>query len=314
VGLNWTAIGIEHVGTSDQQVMSDRRQLGASLRLTRWLQSRYRIQTRNVIGHNESLQSPYHRERVRALQHQTHGDFRHATMQRYRQLLRTGTRSASRSSRAPPLVDRRIAIGHSVRGRRIEAIERGNAAAPRKVLVVGTIHGNETAGEGVVRRLAQEPAPPATDLWLIRRLNPDGVAAGTRQNAHGVDLNRNFPFAWRPIGRRGDLTWSGPGPLSEPESRAARALIRRLHPAVTIWFHQPLGIVDRSGGDVRIERGFARRTGLPLRQLTTYPGSATRWENHRFPGTTAFVVELPPGPLAPRLRDRCVRAILALAG
>jgi N-acetylmuramoyl-L-alanine amidase-like protein len=87
VGLNWTAVGIEHVGTSDRGVMSNRRQLGASLRLTRWLRSRLGISTRNVIGHSESLRSPYHHERVRALQHQTHSDFSHATMKRYRQRL-----------------------------------------------------------------------------------------------------------------------------------------------------------------------------------------------------------------------------------
>ena len=67
VGLNYTAIGIEHVGQSDAQVMGDRRQLAASLRLTRALQGRYGIATRNVIGHNESLSSPYHRERVARL-------------------------------------------------------------------------------------------------------------------------------------------------------------------------------------------------------------------------------------------------------
>lgn len=87
VGLNWTAVGIEHVGTSDAQVMSNRPQLAASLRLTRWLQSTLGVKTRNVIGHNESLQSPYHHELVRALQHQTHGDFKRATMRRYRRLL-----------------------------------------------------------------------------------------------------------------------------------------------------------------------------------------------------------------------------------
>src|SRR6266540_2302762 len=75
VGLNWTAIGIEHVGTSDADVMSNRRQLAASLRLTRWLQGRFGIETRNVIGHSESLRSPYHHERVRSLKHQTHADF-----------------------------------------------------------------------------------------------------------------------------------------------------------------------------------------------------------------------------------------------
>ena len=88
VGLNWTAIGIEHVGTSDGQVMGNSRQRRASLRLTRTLQGRYGIRTRDVIGHNESLSSPYHRERVARLRRQTHGDFRRATMNRYRRALR----------------------------------------------------------------------------------------------------------------------------------------------------------------------------------------------------------------------------------
>jgi N-acetylmuramoyl-L-alanine amidase len=92
VGLNWTAIGIEHVGTSDAQVMGDARQLRASLRLTRWLQSKFHIATRNVIGHNESLSSPYHHERVTRLRHQTHGDMTHRTMVRYRRLVRAKTR------------------------------------------------------------------------------------------------------------------------------------------------------------------------------------------------------------------------------
>ena len=88
VGLNWTAIGIEHVGTSEAGVWGNKRMLRASLRLTRWLQARYGITTQNVIGHNESLSSPYPHERVARLRGQTHGDMRHATMTRYRALVR----------------------------------------------------------------------------------------------------------------------------------------------------------------------------------------------------------------------------------
>jgi N-acetylmuramoyl-L-alanine amidase len=87
VGLNYTSIGIEHVGLSDGALMGNRRMLLASLRLTRWLQARHGIATRNVIGHNESLSSPHHRERVARLRKQTHGDMRRATMTRYRRLL-----------------------------------------------------------------------------------------------------------------------------------------------------------------------------------------------------------------------------------
>jgi len=84
VGLNWTAIGIEHTGFSDAEVLGNQRQMQASLRLTRWLRCRFQIKVRDVIGHAESLSSPYHYERVKAMRNATHGDFAHATMRRYR--------------------------------------------------------------------------------------------------------------------------------------------------------------------------------------------------------------------------------------
>jgi beta-N-acetylhexosaminidase len=87
VGLNWTAIGIENVGLSDEEILRRPAQMRASLALTRWLRCRYGIALRNVIGHNESLSSPYHHELVPAFQHQTHSDWNHADMQRYRALL-----------------------------------------------------------------------------------------------------------------------------------------------------------------------------------------------------------------------------------
>jgi N-acetylmuramoyl-L-alanine amidase len=88
VGLNYTAIGIEHVGFRDGDVLGDARELRASLALTRWLRCRFGIAVRNVIGHNESLSSPYHRELVPALRRQTHGDWAPASMRVYRAKLR----------------------------------------------------------------------------------------------------------------------------------------------------------------------------------------------------------------------------------
>jgi N-acetylmuramoyl-L-alanine amidase len=88
VGLNYTAIGIEHAGYKDSDVLGNRRQLAASLRLTAWLRCRYGIATRNVIGHNESLSSPYHHENVARLRNQTHGDMKRASMHTYRSKLR----------------------------------------------------------------------------------------------------------------------------------------------------------------------------------------------------------------------------------
>jgi beta-N-acetylhexosaminidase len=84
VGLNYTSVGIEHVGTSDAEILSNPRQLHASLALTLWLIQQKRIQLRNVIGHSESVTSPYHKERYRAWRCQTHGDWQRADMDVYR--------------------------------------------------------------------------------------------------------------------------------------------------------------------------------------------------------------------------------------
>ena len=87
VGLNWTAIGIEDVGTSDASILENRAQLEASLRLTLWLMHRFHISLPNVIGHAESLTSPYHRELYAPWRCQTHGDWQHPDMVVYRRRL-----------------------------------------------------------------------------------------------------------------------------------------------------------------------------------------------------------------------------------
>ncbi|MGB7685490.1 MAG: M14 family zinc carboxypeptidase [Solirubrobacterales bacterium] len=203
----------------------------------------------------------------------------------------------------------RVTIGHSVLGRPIVATVSGDPKAPDRFLVIGCVHGNEPAGIRVARRLLASARPRDAALWVVPSLNPDGVAAGTRGNARGVDLNRNFPFAWRPLD---GLEYSGARPLSEPESRAAWHLIRRVNPDVTIWFHQPFGLVDRSGGNPVIERRYAELSGLPLIGLRRYPGSASSWQNHALPRSTAFVVEL-PAAAGSGLVGRAATAVTILA-
>jgi protein MpaA len=205
-------------------------------------------------------------------------------------------------------------IGYSVHRRRITAVSLGSPTAPHPLLLIGDIHGDEPAGIAVARWLIGHRQADEPPLWVIPDVNPDGVAADTRQNAHGVDLNRNFPYRWATLYRPGDQQYQGPRPLSEPESRAVERLIVRLAPRVTVWFHQPLGLVDLSGGDPWFERRFAVLTGLPVRELTRYPGSAPTWQNHAFPGSTAFVVELPPGRLRAAAVTRLAHAVLILAG
>lgn len=206
-----------------------------------------------------------------------------------------------------------VLLGRSVEHRPIRVQELGEPFSGRRVLIVGCIHGNERAGISVAHRLDTSALPRGVDLWVLDDLNPDGAAAGTRQNARGVDLNRNFPYGWKPAGHVGDQQYPGPRALSEPEARIVYRLILRLRPQVTIFFHQPLGLVDESGGDPRIERRFARLSGLPLRRLMRYPGSAVGWQDHRLPASTAFVVELPAGRLTTPGSARLARAVLALA-
>ncbi|MBA3867073.1 MAG: N-acetylmuramoyl-L-alanine amidase [Solirubrobacterales bacterium] len=88
VGLNWTAIGIEHVGFADSDVLDNRGQMHASLRLTQYLRCHFGIPVHDVIGHAESLSSPFHHELVSSLKTQTHGDWRHSSMRIYRRRLR----------------------------------------------------------------------------------------------------------------------------------------------------------------------------------------------------------------------------------
>jgi protein MpaA len=179
------------------------------------------------------------------------------------------------------------------------------------MLVVGCIHGNEPAGIAIARRLVATTAPiPGLALWVVPVLNPDGIAADTRQNGRGVDLNRNFPYHWA---RLAGYHYSGPHALSEPESRAAFKLITRIRPQITIWYHQHATLIDLSGGNPDVERDYASLAGLPAHGLVRYPGSAPSWENATFPGATAFVVELPAGTPSDASIRRHTEAVLSAA-
>lgn len=205
-----------------------------------------------------------------------------------------GLPAAGPAAGADAVVTTREVVGTSVQGRPIVAVHRAHAGATRTVLVIGNVHGDEQAGLRVVRRLRDRADLPADlDLWLVPTANPDGTAARTRTNAHAVDLNRNFPYLWG-AGPRG-ATWGGPAPLSEPETRALRALVLRLHPVLTVVFHQPLFGVGSSDKGMSTVRAVARGMLLPVRSFVctgVCHGSFGSWVNHRTP-MLAVTVELP---------------------
>jgi murein peptide amidase A len=215
-----------------------------------------------------------------------------------------------RAERAGPPITR--VLGYSVDHRPIVAKLIASGGARRSVLVVGSIAGDESGGTAVAEALASLPAARGVRLWLIPDMNPDGAVRGTRVNAHGVDLNRNFPFRWHPLADTDSRYFPGDRPGSEPESRAVEAFISRVRPQLTIWVHQPYGLIDDSQGPRWAEQLLSRTTGLPLARLADYPGSAIGWENHLIP-SSAFDLELPGGYPSRSTVDRYAEAIQLLA-
>jgi protein MpaA len=206
-------------------------------------------------------------------------------------------------------------VGHSSGGRAIGLRQSGDPAIEGELLVFGCIHGDECAGRAIRPVMGAGCPDPASDVFLVPNLNPDGFALGSRLNGHGVDLNRNFPAGWKPIGQRGDPQYSGPHPFSEPETRLAARIVRQLEPEVTIWFHQHDGsraFVRAWAQSAPAARQFARLSQLPFHLLPWPAGTAPNWQNHRFPGTSSFVVELPAGTLDHGLRARLDGAVVRL--
>ncbi|MCO5315333.1 MAG: succinylglutamate desuccinylase/aspartoacylase family protein [Solirubrobacterales bacterium] len=199
---------------------------------------------------------------------------------------------------ASPLT--KAVVGHSVKGRAIVAWRQGNASSNFRVLVVGSIHGDERQGMRVVarlrRRLARQGVPRGAQVWTIRTANPDGTRAGTRRNGRRVDLNRNFPYRWD--GGLSGGYFSGRAPASEPETKAIMRLSRSVRFDLAIWYHQPWGrTLIPCNRDRRWARLYSRLSGLAGDRGCDrgyYPGSAISWQHHRM-RTAAFVVELGSG-------------------
>jgi protein MpaA len=220
--------------------------------------------------------------------------------------------AAAAACAAPAVASAPKRIGHSEQGRPIVVERAGNPAGVR-ILVVGCIHGNECAGLPVLRALRRIRGGSA-DLWLVPTINPDGRAHHTRQDARGVDLNRNWSVGWRGGGSPFDTYYGGPKPFSERETRVARNLILRIHPQVTIWYHQHMNLVWAYGtpgtSDGRI---YARASGMRLYHHPSLPGTSTLWQDRHLRGTSALTVELPAGSLSSRAVRRHVHAVRTLA-
>lgn len=199
--------------------------------------------------------------------------------------------------------------GRSVLGAPLEVWKPAGECA---MLVFAGIHGEEGETTFALSRALRQLAEPSRHCAVVLAANPDGLSRGTRCNARGVDLNRNFPTRdWRaaPVTHRSTvqepsdiLLGTGTHAASEPETQALIALIESLRPQVVIALHAPLACIDDANGSPLGER-LARRTGLPLVRDIGYatPGSFGTWGGER--GLPVITYEFPVISTDDAMRD-----------
>lgn len=218
---------------------------------------------------------------------------------------------------APPAVaadpSKRV-LGRSVQGRPIVAWHLGERRpGVPTVVLISTMHGNEPATRQILQALVDGPPVHGVDLWVVPTYNPDGLAAGSRRNARGVDLNRNYPYRW--VDLDGSYE-SGAGPASEPETRAMMGFLRDVRPDHVLSFHQPLLGVDTDTKNRRFARRVAAVLDLPAKTFDcggVCHGTMTGWYNHRFRGN-ALTVEYGAAPARRLMRTVAPRQVLRVFG
>ena len=204
--------------------------------------------------------------------------------------------------------------GKSVEGRPLTARVIGEAGPC--LLLLGAIHGDEPGSHELVRDfeqwlLAHPIETKGLRLVISSPLNPDGLERGSRANARGIDLNRNFPSKnFRASRRRGHQ------PLCEPESQFLSRLLETYKPKLVITVHQPRKSVNWDGPAEDLARAMARLNGYRPESTVGYstPGSLGSWVgiDQRIPILT---LELPrkPGPKGSFLNENLSALILAMA-
>lgn len=200
-------------------------------------------------------------------------------------------------------------FGHSRDGVPLRAFHPATGG-PAAGLMVAAQHGEEAVTALLARRLLERVSADATRWVVVPVANPDGLINGTRQNAAGVDLNRNFPTAtWRSddsftyppgieqdrrvIENRTNLSSPGEHAGSEPETQALTALIERLDPPLVVDLHSPLELIF-SRGDVppEVTAELARSSAMPAQDEFEghCPGAFDDWLFER--GTPVLVYEI----------------------
>ncbi|MBC7893764.1 MAG: murein tripeptide amidase MpaA [Cytophagaceae bacterium] len=192
-----------------------------------------------------------------------------------------------------------------------------------ELLVFAGIHGEEPETTYALSRALRQLGEPLTHAAVVLAANPDGLIRGTRGNALGVDLNRNFPSQnWRPESVTCRSTIEDPSDVvlgtgdhagSEPETQALLALIEELRPDVVVALHAPLACIDDANHSVLGQR-IAKRTGMPLVPDVGYPtpGSFGSWGQEH--GVAVITYEFPLAATEVLMRDHVPVLVELLTG
>jgi protein MpaA len=201
-----------------------------------------------------------------------------------------------------------VILGFSVEGRPIEAERLGPDGLT--LLVFGAIHGDEPGSAELCVRFLERLSRRAPPVGVVVApvVNPDGLERNRKDNARGVDLNRNFPAAnWQlahPPGYH-----SGAQPLSEPESAALAGLIDAVRPAALVAVHQPFRCVNWDGPARVLAARMSAASGFPMRESVGYPTPGSFGSCYGVDrGLPVVTLEL-PRPVEDADFDACLRAL-----
>lgn len=193
-------------------------------------------------------------------------------------------RSAERLDDTRPVEWTPDVVGESVERRPIHMWSRIAPAGRFRLLVVAAIHGDERGVGEIGRRIAGEALPNHVNGFLVPIANPDGWERGTRNNARDVDLNRNFPWWWKP-------ETGGPAPASEPETQTLMRVVQSVRPHLAVWVHQPLEYVAPIAPAARpFATAWAAAAGVPAVPALSQQGGGESW-THYAAGFPSILVE-----------------------
>jgi len=204
-----------------------------------------------------------------------------------------------------------VLVGRSVKGRPImvQILGRGGDTT----LIMGAIHGNESAGTIMVEQLSEylRSNPRLLDgrrVVLLPCANPDGAAAKTRENLHGIDLNRNFEAS-----NRVNSETNGHSALTEPEAQALQKIIKDYSPSRIVSIHQPLTCIDFDGPARALATRMAQYCDLPIKKLGAKPGSLGSFtgEELKIPTITLELPESAANAGAAALWEQYGRSVVA---